>query len=115
MSDFQKLKKKEKRMMQSSHARHTYLSFYSRDATKPGIPPTVSLVELSTNARVGLGRINADALLVTPEFELAGADLTTDELAVVGFGGGLWDCCGVDGGNDEEENGEEFHFFFDSG
>lgn len=81
----------------------------SKNAAKERIRPTVGLVHLSTDARAGLSRIYADALLVTPELELASADLTTDQL-VVGLGNGRWDCYGVDGGDDEEENGEELHF-----
>lgn len=80
------------------------------NAAKPRIRAAIGLVELSTNARIWPGCVNADALLVRSESELAGADLTADEI-VVRFGNGfrLGDCGGIDGRDDEEDDSEKLH------
>lgn len=102
---------------QKTNDRHTpfflcSLIQHSRNTAKPRIPSAISLVELSINTRISCSGIDADALLVWSESELAGAGLTADEI-VVGFGDGfgLGDCGAGDGGDEEEEDGEEFHFW----
>ena len=86
---------------------------HSRDAAKPRISSAIGLVEFAIDTCISCGGIDADALLIGSEPELASTGLTADKI-IAGFGDGLGlglgDCGGIDSRNDEEDDGQELHF-----
>ena len=94
---------------------HTTLFLHSWNAAKPRISSAVGLVELAIDTCISCGGIDADALLVGSEPELASTGLTADKIIAgfgdgLGLGLGLGDCGGIDSRNHEEEDGQELHF-----